>query len=426
MTAAVSVSSVLIGCEDDTKPDYWVEKLDDPKWRPRAVKRLTQFLDDALGRADNNHEDPAVLELEQKLVEPLTKVYVESYDDLDTKTRVTLIKLLADFRDEKTIPALKAAFDHFAKRPRKTKDEADIKWAVRAYGDMKSKELAPSVLAAFKKLKASTPLGMSTYRDYSKAMVAAPSDTWTDELIDMLKVEMKHPRTGKTKQQIADLRAPFMDQQFWQVTAAQVLGAIKDPKAVDPLIEQIVDPAKGAVGTTAILALVKIGEPSVTRASKLFNEDDPMVDYAKKAIKKATDAKEEPKGNPIVGQAAAIIGVTGRADGVAPLLKALQGKLSDEEKTLIARELPKLPVTDEAKAAFKKTFESISLDSTVNGTPALVILAESSAQFYEPGMIDWMLERARKTRGSGDAKIGLQQTLATSALKLAGPKEWDK
>src|SRR5690606_36129662 len=114
----------------------------DPQWRPRAVKRLTQFLDDALTRAENNIEDPKVKELEDKLVGPLTQVYVESYGDLDTKSRVTLIKLLADFRDERSIPALKKAFEEFAKRPRETKDEQDIKWAIRAYGAMKSKELA--------------------------------------------------------------------------------------------------------------------------------------------------------------------------------------------------------------------------------------------------------------------------------------------
>jgi HEAT repeat protein len=424
ITSTVAVSTVIVGCENDKEPDYWVGKLEDPKWRPRAVKRLTQFLNDALQQADGKTDDPAVKELENKLVAPLSQVYVDSYSDLDTKTRVTLIKLLADFRDDRAIPALKAAFDNFAKKPRKTADEADIKWAVRAYGDMKSKELAPSVLAAFKKLKASTPLGTSVYKDYSKAMVAGASTVWTDDLIELFDVKIKHPTTGKTKQQKIDLVPEYRDQLFWQVTAAQVLGALKEKQAVEPLIKIIVDPAKGDIATTAILALVKIGKPSVDRAVKLLNEDDPLVAYAKKAIKNANGAKQEPEGNPVVDKAAAIIGLAGRSDGVKPIIAALGGKLSDEDKVLLARELPKMPVTDESKAAFKKTFESIPLSVSVQHVPGLILLAEAAGQFYDQNMVEWLLKRAEKTKGGGEEKKGLQETLVTTALKLAGPKQW--
>jgi HEAT repeat protein len=365
-----------------------------------------------------------VKELEDKLVVPLSQVYVDSYDDLDTKTRVTLIKLLADFRDERAMPALKAAFENFAKKPRKTTDEADIKWAVRAYGDMKSKELAPAVLAAFKKLKASTPLGTSVYKDYSKAMVSGASPLWTDDLIALFDVEIKHPRTGKTKQQTIDLVPDYRDQLFWQVTAAQVLGSLKEPKAVEPLIKVIVDPSKGDIASTALLALVKIGKPSVDRAVKLLSEKDPLVSYAKKKIKEATDAKEELDGNPIVDKAAAIIGLAGRADGVKPIIAALKTKLPDEDKVLLARELPKMPVTDESKAAFKNTFEEIPLSVSLRHTPGLILLAESAGQFYDQNMVDWLLKRAEKTKGGGDEKKGLQESLVSTALKLAGPKQW--
>src|SRR5690606_38688941 len=354
-----------------------------------------------------------------KLADPLTKVYVESYSDLDTKTRVNLIRLLADFRDERTVPALKKAFDEFAKRPRETKDEQDIKWAIRAYGDMGSKELAPSVLAAFEALKAHTQLGGITYKDYSKGMVDAPDPSWEDRLIEKLNGKIKHPNSGKNKQQQRDLIDPYRNELFWQVTAAQVLGELKSEKAVEPLIRVILDPSNGDVASTALLALVKIGKPSVDRAVKMLNESDPLVAYAKKAIKEATDADKEPEGNPARSTAAAIIGMAGRADGADPLIKELEGKLSDEDKTLVARELPKLPATEKTKNAFKKAFESISIDATVQGTPALAILAESAATFYDSTMIDWMLERAQTTAGGGESKTALQQSLVSSAIKVA-------
>lgn len=435
ITTMVVASSVLVGCQDESQPEYWLEKLDDAKWRPKAVERLTQFLDDALTQAqDDPNKDPAKAEadkaavktLQDKLVPPLTQVYVDSYDDLDTKTRVSLIKLLADFRDERTVPALKKAFDEFAKQPRETKDEQDIKWAIRAYGDMKSKELAPSVLAAFEKLKAHTQLGGITYKDYSKGMVKAPSEAWEDAMVAKLAGKIKHPNSGKSPAQKRDLIDPYRDELFWQTTAAQVLGELKSSKAVEPLIKVILDPSKGDLAPTALLALVKIGKPAVDRAAKVMQESDPLVKFAKEKIKEATGASKEVEGNPALASAAAIIGMAGRADGIDPIIKALEGKLEDADKTLIARELPKMPATDASKAAFKKAFESISLDATVQGTPALAILAESAAQYFDPGMVDWMLERAANTKGGGEAKTALQQTLVTSALKVAKADQWAK
>lgn len=425
VTTTVAASSVLVACSDDTKPEYWVEKLEDPQWRPRAVKRLTQFLDDALTRADNNIEDPQVKELENKLVAPLTQVYVESYGDLDTKTRVTLIKLLADFRDERAIPALKKAFEEFAKRPRETKDEQDIKWAIRAYGDMKSKELAGPVLAAFEALKAHTQLGGITYKDYSKGMVDAPDPSWEGPLIAKLGAKIKHPTSGKNKTQQRDLIDPYRDELFWQVTAAQVLGELKSEKAVEPLIQTILDPSKGDIASTALLALVKIGKPSVDRAAKVLGGDDPLVAFAKKAIKDATGASKEPEGNPALASAAAIIGMAGRADGADALIAAMEGKIEDEDKALIARELPKLPTSEKTKDAFKKAFESISADTSIQGTPALAILAESAAKFYDASLVDWMLEQAQSAKGSGETKTAIQQSLVSSAIKVAKADQWE-
>lgn len=424
-TAAVTtmavVSPVLVGCKDENQPEYWLDKLDDAKWRPRAVKRLTQFLDDSLGKANNDMNDPVVKKLEDALVGPLTQAYVNNYAELDTQTRVELIKLLADFRDERAIPALNKAFEEFAKRPRTTSDEADIKWAVRAYGDMKKPELAANVLAAFEKLEAHTQLGGITYKDYSKAMVSAPSPTWTSALISKLEVEIKHPTSGKTKEQQRDLIEPYRDQAFWQVTAAQVLGEIGDASAVEPLLKVLLDPSKGDIATTAILALVKIGKPSLDRAVKMLDASDPLVAYHKKLVMKATEAKEEPKGNPALSIAAAVIGLCGRADGIEPLIAALQKPgLEATDKAILAQELTKLPATDASKAAFKAAFESIPLDTSLpNQSPALPVLAEAAGDFFDPTMVDWLLQRAEKTAGGGEEKTALQQALATSALKVA-------
>ena len=95
--ATVMVASMLVGCKDESQPDFWVEKLSDASWKARAVKRLEQFFEDAVTRNGNDIKAQGVQDLINKSVDPLTQTYVTDYDSLDSKTRVSLIKLLASW-----------------------------------------------------------------------------------------------------------------------------------------------------------------------------------------------------------------------------------------------------------------------------------------------------------------------------------------
>ena len=81
-----------------------------------------------------------------KTVDPLSKCYVDDYAALDSKTRVSLIQLLASFRDKRTEPALKKAFTEFREAaPRQNRPKrrpSDVKWAAKATGDLKLESLA--------------------------------------------------------------------------------------------------------------------------------------------------------------------------------------------------------------------------------------------------------------------------------------------
>lgn len=418
--ATVATTSVLVGCQDESQPEYWIDKLDDAKYRPNAVKRLTQFFEDAVTKANNDPSAPEVKALLDKIIDPLIKTYVEHYDDLDTKTRVSLIKLLSDIRDPRTEPALKKAFEEFAKRPRSTKDEADIKWAVRAAGDMKLPGLSGPVLAAFEKLEAHTMLGGIVYKDYSQAMTQIADKSWTSALIAKLNAEIDPPKTKKDRDKID----PYRDQLFWQTTAAQVLGVIKAPEAVEPLMKVLLDPMKADVATTALLALVKIGKPAVDRAIKLLNGDDEkLADYYKAKIQKATEAKEPPKEPVEIEIAAAILGTAGNASAVDPMVKVLKSDAKAKYKAQVAKELAKIPETPASVAAFKETVENMPLDESLGGTPALALLAESAGQFYDPDLVTWLLDQAANVKGSGEDKKIFQGSALLTALKLAKPSQ---
>jgi hypothetical protein len=412
-TATVMVASILVGCKDESQPDFWVEKLSDASWKARAVKRLEQFFEDAATKNGNDIKAAEVQELINKTVDPLTNAYVNDYDALDSKTRVSLIKLLASYRDKRTEKALKKAFEEFAKKPATAKDESDIKWAAKATGDLKLESLAVPMVEAFSKLRASTMLGGVTYKDYSESMLDMPSKAWVGPLIARLDQEITPP--GKDK----SLIDPFRDQQFWQATAAQLLGVIGDPQAVEPLMKVMLDPNKADIQPTALLALVKLGKPTVDSASKLIaGKDDKLVGFAMRRIKEISG--REPQGTPYVATAALVLGTTGRSDATAPLVAALNAEKDASTKAVIAREIAKVPATEESKAAFKAAFESLTLETEIPpGGGALEVLTEAAGQFYDPGMIDWLLDRAAKTKGTGDDLKAFQAGVTQTAMKLA-------
>lgn len=411
--ATVLVASVLVGCKDESQPDFWVEKLSDAAWKARAVKRLEQFFEDAATRNGNDIKAQDVQALIDKTVVPLTQCYTADYDTLDSKTRVSLIKLLAAYRDKRAEPALKKALEEFAKKPATGKDESDIKWAARAASDLKLESLAVPLVDAFTKLRASTMLGGVTYKDYSEAMLEMPSKAWVGPLIARLSPEITPP--GKDKSAID----PFKDELFWQTTAAQLLGVIGDAQAVEPLLKVMLDPNKADIQATALLALVKLGKATVDAASKLIaGKDDKLVGHSLRRIKEISG--KDPQGTPYVATAALVLGTSGRADATPALVAALAAEKDAPTRAVIARELTKVPASEESKAAFKAAFESFTLETEIPpGGHALEVLTEAAGQFYDSGMVDWLLERAAKTKGAGDDLKAFQAGVTQTAMKLA-------
>jgi len=230
---------------------------------------------------------------------------------------------------------------------------------------------------------------------------------------------MSPPKSGKDK----DLIDPFRDQQFWQATAAQLLGVIGDPAAVEPLMKVMLDPNKADIQPTAISALVKLGKPTVDTAAKLLTgKDDKLVGFAMRRIKEITG--KDPEGTPYVATAALVLGTSGRAEATAPLVAALSTEKDGPTRAVIARELSKVPATEESKAAFKTAFESFALDAEIPPAgSALEALTEAAGAFYDPSMVDWLLDRAAKTKGSGDDLKSFQAGVTVTAMKLAKPDQ---
>jgi hypothetical protein len=420
LTAAVLVTPVLTGCKDEGQPEYWVEKLDDPSWRAKSVNRLVQFYEDALSRKNNDLKAPEVVEFVNKTIEPLTKLYVDQYDTIDSKTRVALIKLLADFRDKRTEPALKKAFDMFVKLPKTSRDETDIKWASRANEDLKLDSLSAPMLEAFRKLRTSSMLGGVAYRDITEALLAQPANkALVGPLIQMIEVQVTPPN-DKDKSSFDE----WKDQIVWQDTAAKLLGKIGDPSAIEPLIKVMLDPTKGTtefttVQITSASALIKIGKPAAEAAGKLLKSDyEKLQAFQLRRIREVAGSDE--KGKPWVQTAAIILGTIGRQDSIPVMIEAMKNEKDDTTKAIIARELSKIPATPESIEAFKETFIAMPLSAEVpGGGGAVDSLAEAAAGFCDPSLAPWLIETAGTLKGDADDRKGAQAAMTITALKIA-------
>jgi HEAT repeat protein len=411
----VAVASLVVACKDESQPDYWVDKLQDRAWQGSAVKRLEQFFEDTYTRANKDLTAPELKALADKIVEPLTKLYVDNGADLDDKTRESVLKLAASFRDKRAEPALKKAFEDFAA---KGKGE-DIRWAARAAGDMKLDGLSDSIIKAFDKLKASTKDGAAVYRDLNEAMLKNPSPSWSGLLKTKLDTEITPPGDGKAPEAVDK----FKNELFWQTTSAQLLGELKDQSAVEPLLKVMLDPSKGDVQATAVLALVKIGKPAVARSVKLLQDQDPdLATYSLARWQKYTGAKETPKDKPYIATAALVLGTMGRPETLDVMVAALKTAKDEGNRAVLAREVAKIPATPASKQAFKEAYETFNMEAQMPpGANALQVLTESASQFYDAEFVPWLLDRAEKlekAKGEDDEKKGLRSTAVISAIKV--------
>lgn len=399
-----------LACADESQPEYWIEKLDDKGWRNKAVERLNQFYEDALSTNNKDPNSPEVKALLDKLIDPLTKLYVDQYQNLDESARETLINLLAAFRDPRAEPALNKAFEEFGKRGRGGKD---VKWASRAVRDMKLKAVAPAVFEAFKKTKPSTKEG-AYYRDLNEALLAIPEKAWVPELLKMVEADFP-AQAGPGKKASPEQISALRDQAYQTITAAQILGELGEASAVRPLIKIILDPTRADAANEALLALTKIGKPSVDAAVKLLNDQDKeLADYNKKRIQKATGADKPPEGPLHVASAAAILGAIGRPEGIAPLLKTLANTKEDADKVPLLSALAMLPHTPEVKSAFKEGFEALPASASADGQNASQALSEPATLFFDAGFTDMLVSRGRDLK---DDKLAMS-LLALAAMKI--------
>lgn len=404
--------------QDTDQPEYWLERLVDPNQQAQCVERLTLAYDTAMAHANGEGSGEEPRALVDRIVLPLTDAYIRNYVVFDTKTRANLVKLLSRFNDPRAEPAFKKAIGGYLQLLPTDRESLDLKWAASAVGAMKLQSCYELLFEAFLRLRASTMLGGSTYREVYGALDQIPQKNWTARLCKVLESRIDVPMNAQERHKLD----AYKDQLFWQPTAARLLGLLGDSAAVEPLLRVMLDPNKSDVQATALLALVKLGRPALERSVKLLRGEDPILQKFHLERLASSNHKEarQDAGESQVRTAALVLGTIGRPEAAAPLIAAMDRSRNDATRAVLAREITKLPKSAETLAAFSRAFERLEPRVRMPpGVNALVLLTECSVQFHDPSLFPWLLTQLNRIAGRDEESAGVRASIRMAMLKIA-------
>ena len=395
----VVTSTCIVGCADENDPKTWVKRLDDPAQRAPAIKRLDEMFNGAMGQSNNNRDDPKVKAVVDDSIEGLAKTYVAG--GLDEKTRKDLIKLIADMGDPRSAPALaKALKDYEA-----GKNDEDVKYA--AQGTMRlaqanklnDQALIDALWECFSKFQPSKAKSINLVKDLQSAVKTVKHPSYGPKAVALLSAPVLKP----------DSPEEGMDQiQFWQLTAAQMIGDTKFTGGIVPLVKVLMTPSKKALTFPVRLALHKMpkeAEPELIKALKAEG------DYAKLA-----EAYPEKAYVPLVAEPLAYIS---RPAGLAAIMEALASANTDTNRTILATYLTYFPTEAKLVKAFTDAYSKVPPNAAIalmGGSNGHAILAGVAANFFDPSLTDWILKEVAAAKG--EAADAMPASGLPAAIKI--------
>jgi hypothetical protein len=396
---------VLPACADENDPATWTKRLDDTAARPGAIKRLSQFFEDATSKAKTNPDDAArVKQIVDTITGPLTTVYTSA--SLDEKTRKDLIKLLADMRDPRATPAFAKAFNEYEPG----KNDEDVKYSAQAViamskaGTLSDQGVIDALWTCFSKFQASKAKSINLVTDLHDAVLAVKSPSYGPKAVEKIGAPVDPKIVEQARDQI----------QFWQLTSIQVLSELKYAQGARALVTVVVNPAKRDLRATANAALMRMPKEAEPLLIAALKGTDP--DFAK-----YTATYEDKSSTAVIADSLSWLS---RPAGKAAILEALAAADGDQNRTILAQSLVHYPPDATIVGAFLDAYKKIPATATIallNGANAHGALTQASAQFYQPNLTDWLIKEINGAKG--EAADEMQLFALDAAIKLMQPNQ---
>jgi hypothetical protein len=400
---ALLTAGAVVGCADENDPKTWAKRLDDQAQRAPAIKRLDQFFNDAMSNAStpNKRDDEKVKKILDDSVEPLTKTYITG--GLDELTRKNLIKLLGDMGDPRAAPAYAKAFKDF--EPGKNDD--DVKYASQGttrlaqQGQATDQNLVDALWDCFAKFQPSkNNKSINLVKDLQNAVMVVKSPSYGAKAVEKLAAPVTDPKDP----------AQGMDQiQFWQTTAARLIGELKFTPGVKPLVKVLMTPTKGDLIFPVRLALTRMpkdSEPVLIAALK--GTDPDLAALAEKYPEKA-----------YIPRIAEPLAYISRPPGKDAILDALDKADNDQNRTILATELTHFPSDSKTVAAYVAAYNKVPANAAIpllGGGNGHAIIAQSAANFFDPTLTEWLLKETASAKG--EAADAMPPAALQAAIKL--------
>ena len=387
---------------DSERPEYWATHVGEPDRYAELFPRL-----DAFFGSDWNEDENVPKPDYARVVGPLTRSYVDSASRLDAKQRGRLMLLLSRTRDVRTEPAVKLSLSQYVEGRFKGERSSDVRFALRLAHGLKLVSCRDLLLQVFLKFRQSDVRDGGLRSTMPLAMLDLADASWLPALSQKLTQPMAplRDRAEVDDDEPSDEENEYTDQLFWQTTAIRVLGRLRDPRAVEPLVQVLLDSEKGELHDAALLALTAIGRPVLQRALALVRS-----------------AEEQAQ---VGGQ---LLGELGLAYGVEPLIDALNREPNAVARAFMARALTRMPATTNSLAAFKRAYESVPPKTSlregfIDPLDARETLADAARNFADPQLVPWLLLHAARARGAEVERAGIRLHLLASAIYLATPAQ---
>jgi hypothetical protein len=401
LSVLLGAGAMLVACDDDNDPKTWVKRLDDPAMRTKAISRLTQFYEDGMTKAGNDAGSPDIKSLLDTIVEPMAKTYTAG--GLDDKTRVDLMKFLAETHDPRTQPAIAKALKDFemGKTDDETRVACDSINAMSKAGVKLDQTVIDELWNVFARFQISKAKSERLYHAVQDAVLQVEDPSYAEKAMDKLKGTVPpNPSVDIQQDQLM----------WWQLTSVRILSELKYTKAVKPLIIALLTPTKtSTLGATIQFALLKMAKASEPELIKCLNGGGGDADYTN-VIKMWGDDKSW------IGVTSEVLAVIGRAPGRDAILAALPSADNDTARTELAQALTQMPGDPRMEPAFLDAYKKLTWDSSdtlLGQLKPRIALAQQSAKFYDPKLVPWLL---KEMKGAPDYSAKIIQVEAEAKL----------
>jgi hypothetical protein len=404
--AALSATT-LVACADENDPKTWVKRLDDPARRSESIKRLGEFFESAMRKANNNRDADEVKQLRDVIAEPMSKTYAAG--GLDDKTRKELIKIVADLRDERTFPALTKAFNDYEAG----KSDEDVKYAadsLRGMADagkaITDQAVVDALWTCFSKFSPTKSKSIQTTQAIHDAMLAVKHPSWGPKAVEKLGAPVL----------LEDPPPPVNDQlDFWQLTAVQIISALQYKPAARALVGVMMTRNKLKIMSAAKTALLKMPKEATPLLAAALLRTDP--DFEKFHADWGAD-----KGY-VIGLLD-VLSYISTNDAKAAVLAAAGAMDNDGNRRAFAQSLVLFPPDPKVTETFKAVYNQLpplgQKADEHKGAERSGLLGVV-AEFQDPTLVPWLLKEMSTAKG--DFEIAAPLNGMQSAIKLMMPDQ---